>query len=138
MWSIKVEVLLVILVGQSISWLRPYIEQNSLYLLILGNNFLSRFLISFDLLKCICLERVNLYYNSKFRYLGRVPQVFKCFLRLTSDIVLNSLNIGTSSEMFVSTEYLSVPIKVRFYCKIDFPLVKAKSKCHIVSRSMVW
>ena len=37
MWSIKVEVLLVILVGQSINWLRPYIEQNSLYLFISGN-----------------------------------------------------------------------------------------------------
>ena len=43
MWSIKVEVLQVILVGQSINWLRPYIEQNSLYLFISGNKSLDFF-----------------------------------------------------------------------------------------------
>ena len=39
MWSIKVEVLLVILVGESINWLRPYIKQNSFYLFIQATNF---------------------------------------------------------------------------------------------------
>ena len=60
MWSIKVEVLLVIMVGQSINWLRPYIEQNSLYLFISGNKFLLSFFISFDLL------RTHLSQKSKF------------------------------------------------------------------------
>ena len=37
-WSVRVEVLQVILVGQFINCLRPYIEQNSLYFLIAGEN----------------------------------------------------------------------------------------------------
>ena len=45
-------------------------------------------------------------------------QLNKYFLRLTSDIVLNSLNIKGNSEIVPSTEYLSIPIKVRCQCKI--------------------
>ena len=41
-------------------------------------------------------------------------QLNKYFLWLTSDIVLNSLNIKTSSEMFPGTKYFSIPIKVRY------------------------
>ena len=45
-------------------------------------------------------------------------QLNKYFLRLTSDIVLNSLNIKGNSEIVPSTEYLSIPTKVRCQCKI--------------------
>ena len=41
MWSVKVEVLQIILVGQPINWLSPYVTQNYLYLLISGNKSLS-------------------------------------------------------------------------------------------------
>ena len=59
MWSIKVEVLLVILVGRSVNWVRRYIEQNSLYLFISGSKFLSSILISFGLLRTYLSWRVS-------------------------------------------------------------------------------
>ena len=40
-------------------------------------------------------------------------QLNEYFLRLTSDIVLNSLNNKANSEIVPSTEYLSISIKVR-------------------------
>ena len=61
MWSMKVEVLLVILIVQSIIWLRPYIEQNYLCLFISGNKSLSIFWFHLAYWEHICLERVNLY-----------------------------------------------------------------------------
>ena len=56
---IKLEVIHIILVAQSVNWLRPYIEQNSLYIFKSGNKSLSIFLVSFGLLRTYLFLKSN-------------------------------------------------------------------------------
>ena len=105
MWSIKVEVVLIALVGQSINWLRRYIEQNSLYLFISGNKFLSSFLISFDLL------RIYLSWKSKFVLKSR-----RTYISLSSLSASDSVIICCKSWLWLMGLYI-IPADIGFFWK---------------------
>ena len=77
MWSIRAEVLHVVLVGPFTSCLKPYVEQNSVYFLMSDETSLQNCLNSFGLLKIYFPLKSSLILNLQERSVHHLYPVFQ-------------------------------------------------------------